>query len=158
MDVEIDESLFTRRKNHQGRVLPHQWVFGGYCRYTKECFVYPVEDRSAATLLPIIANSVIPGSNVPSDLGRTYNGVGAIGFQHFTVNHSLNFVDPNTGSHTHNVERSWKSAKELNKRHNGTHRSMLDSYFCEYMWRQRHKDDDLFEQVLADIAVFWPPV
>ena len=64
MDVEIDESLFTRRKNHQGSVLPQQWVFGGYCRQTKECFMYPVEDRSAATLLPIITDSVIPGSNV----------------------------------------------------------------------------------------------
>ena len=74
------------------------------------------------------------------------------------MNHSLNFVDPNTGSHTQNVERSWKPAKERNTRHHGTHRSMLDSYFCEYMWHQRHKNDDLFEQILADIAVFWPPV
>ena len=39
-----------------------------------------------------------------------------------------------------------------------THRIMLDSYFCDYMKHQRHKNDDLFEQVLADIAVFWPPV
>ena len=72
MDVEIDESLFTRRKNHQGRVLPHQWVFGGYCRHTKEYFVYPVEDRSVATLIPIIADSVLPGLNVHSDLWRNW--------------------------------------------------------------------------------------
>ena len=57
-------------QNHQGRVLPQQWVFGGYCRLTKECFMYPVEDRSAATLLPIIADSVLPDSNVHSDLWR----------------------------------------------------------------------------------------
>ena len=122
---------------------------------TKECFMYRAEDRSAATLLPIIADSVLPDSNAHSDLWRAYNDVGAIGFQHF---HSLNFVDPNTGSYTQNVERSWKSAKERNTRRNSTHRSLLDSYFCEYMWRQRHKNGDLFEQVLADIAVFWPPV
>ena len=70
----------------------------------------------------------------------------------------LNFVDSNTGSQTQNVERSWKSAKERNKRHNGTNRSMLYSYFYEYMWQQRHKNDDLFDQVIVDNAVFWPPV
>ena len=106
MGVEIDEGLFTRRKNHQGRVLPQQWVFGGYCRQTKECFMYPVEVRSAATLLPIIEDSVHPGSNVHSDLWRAYNV---------------------------------------------THRSMLDSYFCEYMWRQCYKNEDLFADICSSI-------
>ena len=64
------------------KITKEEWVFGGYCRQTTKCFMYPVEDRSAATLLPIIADSVLPGSNV--HYGQAYNGVGA----HFTVNHS----------------------------------------------------------------------
>ena len=37
------------------------------------------------------------------------------------------------------IERSWKTAKERNKGQDGTHRSMIDSYMCEYMWRNRVK-------------------
>ena len=88
--------------------------------------------------------------------GGAYNGVGALGFQHFAVNHSLNYVDPVTGSRRQNIERSWKSAKERNKRQNGTHRPMLDSYFCQWMWRQRKRNVDLFDQILLAIAAYWP--
>ena len=39
MTVEVDESLFSRRKNRQGRVLLQQWVFGGWCRETGKLYV-----------------------------------------------------------------------------------------------------------------------
>ena len=79
-----------------------------------------------------------------------------MGFTHFTVDRTLNFVDPNTGSYTQNMERSWKSAKQRNKRHTGTHRTMLDSYVCEWMWRKRNVNNDLYDQILTDISNFWP--
>ena len=52
--VEIDESMFGRRKYHRGRVLRGQWIFGGIDRETKEIFLEAVEDRTAQTLIDCI--------------------------------------------------------------------------------------------------------
>ena len=153
-DVELDESLFSRRKNNSGRVLPPQWVFGGFCRNSKDCFLYAVPDRSAATLVPIIASAVRPGSNIYTDEWRSYAAIPKDTYRHLTVNHSLNFVNPDTGAHTQSVESMWRLAKMGNKRRCGTNRELLDSYLCEFMFRQRHKDNDIFDQILVAISEF----
>ena len=155
--VEIDESLFSRRKNHQGRQLPQKWVFGGIDRQTRDCFLYTVPDRSGPTLLPIIQGAFRAGTTIMSDMWAAYGGINAMGFAHLQVNHTYNFVDPVTGAHTQNVENNWKNAKTRNKRQHGTHRQMIESYLCEYMWRQRHRNNDLFARIIQDIATHFPP-
>ena len=37
--VEIDESLFSRRKYNRGRIVPEKWIFGKYDPATKEGFL-----------------------------------------------------------------------------------------------------------------------
>jgi transposase-like protein len=157
MTVEIDETLFSKRKNHAGRILPQQWVFGGICRETRETFIVKVPDRSAATLMPIIQQKIRPGTTIISDCWRAYNDVQNQGYVHQRVNHRYNFVDPATGAHTQNIERSWRAAKERNKRQCGTAREMLESYLAEFMWRARLNGRDPFDAILADIAAFMPP-
>jgi len=154
--VEIDESLFSKRKNHAGRVLPQQWVFGGICRETKECFMVLVPDRTAATLMPLVEQYIRPGSTIISDQWRAYLGIQAAGFPHETVIHSRNFVDPDTLAHTKTVKRLWKSAKERNKRQCGTNRGMMDSYMAEFLWRHALNGRNPFDVILEDIAAFFP--
>jgi hypothetical protein len=63
-----------------------------------------------------------------------------------------NFVDPHTGAHTQRVESMWNKAKKRNRRQWGTHRQMVEGYLCEFMWRQRHMNKDLFSVLLNCIA------
>ena len=153
--VEIDECLFTKRKNNAGRVLPQQWIFGGLCRDTGECFLVKVPDRKAITLMTEIKKHIKDGSTIFSDSWRAYNTIELekAGFKHFKVNHKYNFVDPETGTHTQNVERMWGSVKWRNKKHRGTSRHHIDSYLGEFMWR-KHVAGNVFKCLLECLANF----
>ena len=89
----------------------------------------PIPNRSMETLIPIISANILPGTTKIFDQRRAYNAISTLrGITHERTNHSINFVDPITGGNTQRIERMWKTAKERNKRHNGTHRHMLESY------------------------------
>ena len=65
--------------------------------------------RDAATLLSINATNVRPGTIVYSDEWAAYSQLSTtVGFVHRTVNHSLHFVDPDTGTHNQGVEGACK--------------------------------------------------
>lgn len=109
VEVEIDETCVSKRKYDRGRLVrPNQWMFGGIERLTKMVFLVLVEHRNADTLLPIIQEYINPGSVIYSDLWRAYGGIAALpqGYQHLTVNHSMHFIDPQTGAHTQSVENT----------------------------------------------------
>ena len=60
--VVIDESKFGHRKYSRGRMLSGQWVFGGIDVDTKDIFMIPVQNRTAATLVPLIEQYILPGN------------------------------------------------------------------------------------------------
>ena len=54
VEVEIDESKFGRRKYNRGRWQEGHWVFGGIERNSGKSFLVEVQQRNAATLIPVI--------------------------------------------------------------------------------------------------------
>ena len=112
--VEIDESKFGKMKYNRGARREGTWVVGGTERGSGKCFLVscPNNKRDAATLLPLIRNHVAPGTTIFTDQCSSYNTLQQ-SHPHMTVNHSLYFVDPNTGVHINQCEGSWKHAKYM---------------------------------------------
>ena len=157
IEVEIDESKFGKRKYNRGRQVDGHWVFGGIERVSGECFLVEVQQRDANTLLPQIAQYIRPGSIVYSDEWSSYNQLSAsTGLRHLTVNHSLHFVDPNTGAHTQGVEAMWSSCKRMLREERTMHSKLFTTYLPEYMWRRRFGGPTTFSNILLHIAEQYP--
>ena len=118
-------------------------------------FLEKVERRNKETLIPIIEKYVAKGTNIITDCWAAYNGLSEIGYEHETVNHSENFVDPVTGSCTNLIENRWWCIKrQLPTTHTRTRN--FDLHLLEYMWRTIHAGEDLFEAFLTDITKRYP--
>lgn len=119
-----------------------------------------VPSRDAATLLPIIQNHVAPGTVIHSDQWAAYQAVSALPqvASHSTVNHSVTFVDPVSGTHTQNIESYWNRAKVKLKRMRGCHSDQIPSYLDEFMWRERYgrTSRDAWVNIMRDISNQYP--
>ncbi|XP_046663007.1 uncharacterized protein LOC124355897 [Homalodisca vitripennis] len=136
--VEIDEAKFGKRKYNRGRNIQGQWVFGGIERQSRESFLVPVDQRDRDTLLDIIQQWVLPGTTIVSDCWRAYNCLGDEGFRHLTVNHSINFVDPNTGAHTNTIERHWREVRANIPRY-GVRTDHFVGYLAEFLFKTKYR-------------------
>ncbi len=71
-------------------------------------------------------------TEIHSDEWRAYNRIKHEEYDHYTVNHTENFVDPVTGRHTQLIECLWNVAKsEIDKRAMGKSENILDGYLAQ---------------------------
>lgn len=121
--------------------------------------VYP---RSQHNLEQIVAAFVEAGSEIHTDQWAGYQGLSllnyaagnTIAYDHRTVNHSVEFVS-NTGTHTQAVENNWMNKKSIVKTMRGVHRSLIEGYMFEWMWRDQYGEEPL-ENFFAAIRDQYP--
>lgn len=156
--VEIDEAKFGKRKYNRGRRVEGQWVFGGVQRESTKSFLVPVETRDARTLVDLLKEWVLPGTTVYSDCWKAYCNLNNEGFEHLRVNHSITFVDPETGVHTNTVERTWREVR-CNIPRYGVRKEHFVGYLAEYQFKRRYADTNqrLHHFLLAAAALYPPP-
>ena len=126
--------------------------FGFLERESRRCFMVTVNDRSADALIPLIKKYILPGTKVISDCWKAYCSLeeGVYG----TVNHSIEFVNSETGDHTQTIESTWRAVKRSLPR-SETVKSLYESYFAEFIFRRKYLEDseDKFFALLEQIAM-----
>ena len=176
--IQIDEARFAgRRKYNRGRLLTGDstssenspesvdnnrnhgrridgpWVFG--LLNGEDVRYFYIEKRNASTLLSIIHREVASGSTIHSDEWPAYRKLSEEGFNHLTVNHQKNFVNPTNGCNTQKIERSWlESKKRILSNKRGVLKQHIQSHLDEICWRySKGKNPDLFLELLQDIKM-----
>jgi len=156
LTVEVDESMFGKRKYRRGRITGRRqmWVLGGVCRETGECFLEPCPDnkRDRATLESLILKRVRPGTRVLTDGWSGYKHLEKLGFSWDYVNHSEHFRKPEDHSvHTNTIEGKWFVVKRQLPR-SGAYD--LERYLPVYLWKDKMKRMGLdpFKELLRLVA------
>ena len=116
--------FFVVRVHYLGNCIPEIFCIFGFLKLVQ----------------PIIQRNVQPGSLIYTDEWAAYRRMQRVlGFNHQTVNHSVNFVDPVTGVHTQHAESNCSVAEDKFKKMKGnTNPNFLQEYLKEFMWRRWH--------------------
>lgn len=152
--VEIDETKIGKRKYNRGRIVEGSWIFGLISRdgggFRLE--ICPDNKRDSETLLALIQKHVKPGSTIISDGWKAYECLKDHGYKHMTVVHEQNFVDPETGAHTQEIESNWRALKRRLCR-GGIPVEGIAHHLCEYLWRweAKNKGLDLFAAFIESV-------
>lgn len=138
--VEIDESLFFKRKYNKGRVNNGTWYVGGIERGTREAFMLPVENRNTETMVRILMQHVLPGTTVITDKWAAYKkAMDEMNmYEHKVINHSINFVDPlDPTTHTQNIEGLWSRSKFFIRKRSGLHQDQHFEFLLQFIWEYK---------------------
>ena len=157
MVVEIDEAKIGHRKYNRGRWVDGFWVFGGFERGSGRTFLVPVPSRDSTTLLAVIKQWIRPGTTIMSDCWRAYDCLSSENFVHQAVNHSQNFVSPDSGAHTQNIERLWRDVRGGIPRF-GRSEKHLVGYLAEFLFKRKFPDHrDRVQAFFSAVGELYPP-
>jgi len=87
-----------------------------------------------------------------SDCWGAYRNLESQGFTHRTVKYSIHFVDPDTGTHTDNIESTWRAVKVFLSQYNRG--EAYEYHLAQYMFLARRKAQGVppFLQLLHLVA------
>ncbi|CAH8866463.1 unnamed protein product [Trichobilharzia szidati] len=130
--VHVDETVLVKKKYNHGRQRANNiCVKGLYDTSLRKEFVERIANGKVNTLVPTTKRLVKPGSIVHTDEWKGYDSFSSLGYIPHRVNHSSDFVDPVTGTHTDSTEGFWARLKNRIRAINGSQKDLIYSHLDE---------------------------
>lgn len=155
--VEIDESLFFKRKYQRGRIVNGTWYVGGVERNSNKAFLTPVLNRNSDTLKKIISEYIRENTLIITDEWRAYKSAinQLTSFEHRTINHTLNFVSPNDVLiHTQQIEGMWSLLKQHLRNKRGISPDDYFFHMIDYLWKKKKQHKRIFNEIIILFSKF----
>jgi transposase len=111
-------------------------------------------DVKASTVLPIVAERVLPASMVYTGDFSVYDGVSRMGYTHNRINHSAR-VYVMGAVRTNTIEGCWSLLKRgIGGVYHSVSAKDLQSYCDEYAYRYNHRNEmkPMFTSLLAEVS------
>ena len=140
--IECDETLFGGHpKGKRGWGAAGKVLVFGMLKRDGVVRVFPVESRSRAVLLPLIAQHTTPGSLYYTDEWHAYTSLAVRG-EHVVVSKERGI--PKGRDHINGIEGFWSYAKNWLYMYRGVSGKFFHFYLAELSFRFNHRDQDLF--------------
>ena len=147
--VHIDETFIGGKRKYSKGKFPKckpRYLFGIINKESHKVHLQFVKKRSHQYIIPIIRNKVGRGCQINSDGANVYKILSRLGmnYDHRTVIHENNFVNPADGTHTNWIENLWLNMKAKIKSLRGSQDRMLDAHLDEFIYRYNRKEGNNF--------------
>lgn len=145
-ELELDETMFGGyRKGKRGwGAAGKQIVFGIYQRNGR-VIVFPVSNRKAETLIPLIKKHTKRGSVYYTD---EYEGYVSLVFRGKHIRITKKKGQPVGENNLNGLEGFWSYAKNWLYHYRGVPRKYFHYYLKEIEFRFNNRDDDLFDEIV----------
>lgn len=155
--VQIDETMMNYKcKSHRGRSALNRTdalcIVEVENNKISKVWAQVIEDKTIATIMPIICERVYAGSIIHTDEHKTYKALPRFGFLHDCVCHKYEFINAVSRVHTQNVESFNNCLKYQIKIRKGVRTIDRSEFLSEVTWMWNNKDCR-FKKILDLIKV-----